>query len=284
MKFKYIIAVLSLFTACKYPSANDSELNKLGHNNQINTTYSESSQSDSTHSKNSQNIYPKEEYYSATDTSFKLKNGMTLILALSETTTNADYPIPKSITDSISQLYDNWHQRALALENHLMKEFGDRVKRNEQELYVKLKDGSWFDPKLNPDYEEVAQSFEYYFEKQGLYSIRVQWGEGNGYKLIDESSGEVIDIIGRPFFSPSGKYMISINTDIEAGYSPNGFQLFEVNGSEIIPIGSYFPNTWGPTVAEWLSDKKLILKCQTFNENGGEEYYRSFYVNLFIDI
>ena len=52
--------------------------------------------------------------------------------------------------------------------------------------------------------------------------------EWYAYDLVSARTGEVISTIGIPQFSPDNKYFICSNTDLEAAFTQNGFQLYEV--------------------------------------------------------
>ena len=95
--------------------------------------------------------------------------------------------------------------------------------------------------------------------------------------MINDSSGIVTNIIGKPYFSDNGKYVLSISADIEAGYSDNGFQLFKNENGILKLIAQYDPKVWGISSINWTNDYQLIMKCFTFNENMN---FLNFYVKL----
>ncbi len=159
-------------------------------------------------------------------------------------------------------------------------QFEDKAKRVDGILKLRLKDGSWIKLEVNPNTEEADHIFEYFFKDFGFYSIVVQWSEGIGYKLINYSTGEVTNLFGRPYFSKNGQYVISVNTDLEAGYSSNGFQLFENKHGNLIHLGNYEPNEWGPVKAKWIEENKLILENETIDFSEGKMKYLHFYIIL----
>ena len=121
---------------------------------------------------------------SSIDTTLTFKN-RTIQLSPSTSNDFDPYFLSNELINSLTKDFGNFHQKAMAIEEHQLKKFGKRVRREDNELFVKLDDGSWFQLQTNPYYDEVAHAFEYYFDKLGFYSIRVQWGEGNGYKLVN---------------------------------------------------------------------------------------------------
>jgi hypothetical protein len=191
-----------------------------------------------------------------------------------------EYFLDRKPLDSITKQFDNRHLEALAIEKYLLKTNNEFVKRDSKGLYVKLKDGIW---KLLPHDEisdESDNTFEHFFKEFGYYSIRVQWGEGNGYKLVNYLDGTVTPIIGRPYFSPDGQYIISVNCDIEAGYSENGFQLFRIKNKQLQHLGEYKPDAWGPISAKWLDNNMVILKNQTVEVKNNDINYIDFYAEI----
>lgn len=90
-------------------------------------------------------------------------------------------------------------------------------------LDLKWKNGNWLRVPVDTLVDEVGNSFEHYLKEYGYYSIRTQWFEGNSFKLVNDVSGEITNLFGRPYFSPNGNFVISINLDLEAQYSANGF-------------------------------------------------------------
>lgn len=191
-----------------------------------------------------------------------------------------EYFLDNETLDSITKPFDNRHLEALAIEKYLLKTNSEFVKRDAKGLYVKLKNGNWKLLTLDQMSDEADNTFEHFFKEFGYYSIRVQWGEGNGYKLVNYIDGTVTPIFGRPYFSPDGLYIISVNFDIEAGYSENGFQLFRIKNRKIQHLGDFKPTLWGPISAKWLNNNMLILKNQTFNSNNGNIGLIDFYTEI----
>lgn len=205
-----------------------------------------------------------------------------ITIQLSPSTSNDfdPYFLSNKLNNSLTKDIGNYHEKAMAIEGYQLKKFGSRVKREGNEIYLKLDNGQWFQLRTNPDFDEVAHAFEYYFEKLGFYSIRVQWGEGNGYKLVNSQTGQVTNLIGRPFFSPDGSLLVSLGNDIEAGYSINGFQMLANNSGIITELGKFTPATWGCESGKWLSNNRLILKNESIEYSNTSSNYFSFYTEL----
>lgn len=216
---------------------------------------------------------------SSIDTTLTFKN-RTIRLSPSTSGDFDPYFLSNELINSLTKKFGNFHQKAMAIEEHQLKKFGARVKREGNELFVKLDDGRWFQLRVNLDYDESAHAFEYYFDELGFYSIRVQWGEGNGYKLVNSKTGEITKLIGRPFFSPDGTLIIALGNDIEAGYSINGFQLLSNKSGTITELGKFEPTAWGCESAKWLSNSRLTLKNESLEYSNTNSNYFNFYTEL----
>lgn len=165
--------------------------------------------------------------------------------------------------DSIRHKYSNWHDRSRALEKYLLQIDNPGITRDKDGFVnVRLLNGETI--KLIPDNnkEETDFLFEQHFKIQKLLVFRVQWYEGDNYAIIDLTNGKKTYMFGRPFFSPDNKLLISINCDLEAEYSDNGFQLFEFTGRELKKIWEFKPTLWGPIDIKWLDNQTAISRIQ----------------------
>jgi hypothetical protein len=216
---------------------------------------------------------------SSIDTTLTFKN-KTIELSPSTSSDFDPYFLSNELIKSLTKDFGNFHQKAMAIEEYQLKKFASIVKREGNELFVKLDDGRWFQLEINSDYDETAHAFEYYFDKFGFYSIRVQWGEGNGYKLVNSRTGEMTNLIGRPFFSPDGTQIVALGNDIEAGYSINGFQLLTNNSGTVKALGTFSPTSWGCESGKWLSNSRLILKNVSFEYSDSSSNYFNFFTEL----
>jgi|GEM_PF-3624182 len=214
------------------------------------------------------------------DTSFILANRARLDLSFSRQDFSENYLMAKTSLDSLMNQYQNSYLSAQALEAHMLPKFSTKVTRDSQGLSLRLKNGQWLTVRNNSDFDEVAHSFEYFFEEFGYYSLRVQWSEGNAYKLVNAEDGSIIRLIGRPYFSPEGKYLIAISTDLEAGYSVNGFEVYTKQANTWKKLTEYHPKLWGPVDLKWISPQQAILRNQSVEIQGGNLQYFEFYSQI----
>lgn len=167
----------------------------------------------------------------------------------------------KAKRDSIDHKYSNWHQRARALEKYLLAIDNPGIARDESDrVEIKLLNGQTIKLELDSNSDEKDFAFTHHFKQLKLLLFRVQWGEGNNYALIDQMNGKKTYIIGRPFFFHDKKFMMAINCDLEAQYSSNGFELFELVNRDFKKIWKYDPMTWGPVDLKWLDSSVMVCK------------------------
>ncbi len=184
----------------------------------------------------------------------------------------------KGKRDSIADKYSNWHQRSRALEKYLLAIENPGITRDKNDLIeIKLLNGETIKLKPDPSTDETDFCFENYFKQLKLLLFRVQWGEGNNYAIVDLTDGKRTYIIGRPVFSPDEKFMIAINCDIEAQYSNNGFELFEVANRDFKKIWGYDPTIWGP-VERWVDNSTMTSKNHAVDTLDGK--IRSTYTKI----
>jgi hypothetical protein len=204
------------------------------------------------------------------DTVVEYKNIIVEFLT-TDSTTFPDYFTNQRTIDSISRNYDNFHLLALAIEKNQLDLFRPNIDTNGSSRIVILDNGE--ETMLSPNelHDEAAYTFEKLFRDKSLLLFRVQWFEGNNYFLLNTKSGEKTYTIGRVYFSLNGKYCISINDDIEASYSANGFQLFSIGeNNSLEEIWEYSPN-WGPENIKWIDDNTLIAKGYYFHGENWEK-------------
>lgn len=214
------------------------------------------------------------------DTILHFDNSYSIMLKNTDSISISEYFLEVEVLDSLTTLHKNSHRTALEIEKYLLNINKEFAKKDSAGLHLKMTNNKWKLISLDPNTDETDNTFEHYFKDFGFYSVRTQWGEGNGYKLINDVNGETTNLFGRPYFSENGEFLISVNSDIEAGYSNNGFQLFKNINGKLKNIGSYKPNSWGPFSAKWVNNSTIILKNKTIEFKDDEMNYLSFYSQL----
>jgi len=260
MRRSILILTISLFWSCHSDQRDDKVNSK-------DTSPKDPTISDSINASDSDQLTENRRWFDprTLDTTFTFSDSIHLSLSYTDTTFTNCYFLECHVIDSITNVHNNRHLEALDIEKFQLQKFGDHVKRDSSGLYVKLENEIWKHLPLSRNADEVDNIFEYYFKDFGFYLIRVQWGEGNAFKLVNDANGAETQLYGRPYFSPNGRYVISVSADIDAGYNPNGFQLLENKNGSLIHLGNHNPNAWGPYSAKWTSNNRIILKNRTMD-------------------
>jgi hypothetical protein len=111
---------------------------------------------------------------------------------------------------------------------------------------------------------DEGYTFEHYFDKIDYYLLRVQWGEGNCWMLVNRKNGFKKYIGGLPYISLDNKQILTTNMDLEAGYSFNGFELYSILADS---LKTEFSKTtvFGPTDVKWINENEFLLKREHFH-------------------
>ena len=179
-----------------------------------------------------------------------------------------DYYSNQDVIDSLTRKYANWHQRYMHIEKHQIQESNTEIQIDSTSRIVTLKNGSNITLTPDPTIDEISYSFVKEFPEYDLLLFRVQWYEGDNYFLLNLTTGEKTYIIGKPYFSESGKYIMSINSDLEAGYSYNGFQLLKIEEDHISELWKFDPG-WAPEKFQWINDTSFYVHGYKFTEENG---------------
>lgn len=165
-----------------------------------------------------------------------------------------------SLTDTIG----NWHNRAAKIQAYLIGKFGDYFYTTDSTLVLRLANGKTESFANWNSEKDEGYNFEHYFDKIDYYLLRVQWGEGNCWMLVNRKNGFKKYISGLPYFSADNKQIISINTDLEAGYSFNGLELYSILADSLKT--EFIKKTlFGPTDAKWISENQFLLRREHFH-------------------
>lgn len=165
-----------------------------------------------------------------------------------------------SLTDTIG----NWHNRAAKIQAYLIDKLGDYFYTTDSTLVLKLADGKTTSFLKWDNEKDEGYNFEHYFDKIGYYLLRVQWGEGNCWMLVNRQNGFKKYISGLPYISLDNKKILTTNTDLEAGYSFNGLELYSILADSLKTEFSK-ETIFGPTDVKWISDNEFLLRREHFH-------------------
>lgn len=159
----------------------------------------------------------------------------------------------------------NGYEYAQLIESTKQPNHNDKFRRSGDTLWLLLQNGQelMLKDSINKavyDFNDYAYTLHHYFPEQEYYLVRVQFGEGNGFMLINRKNGFKKYVFGEPYFSPSGKYIVTLSSDLEAGYNPTGIQLLLNQGDTLSEQIKVYIRNWGPTDLKWLADNEFILQ------------------------
>ncbi|NML37039.1 hypothetical protein HHL17_07495 [Chitinophaga sp. G-6-1-13] len=142
------------------------------------------------------------------------------------------------------------------------------VKRIGQQLEFHLANGQ---QKIRVDNSEdddgyARYSYAGYYPALHRHGIFISYYEADGFELINPDNGDTLYTWTAPIVSPDKKYFICPNMDIEAGFNPNGFQLFEINNKDILLVGAPELTEYGIDEVRWVDNKTLIAVYQTHED------------------
>jgi hypothetical protein len=191
-----------------------------------------------------------------------------------ETDIYGDLVYRRKLADSIG----NWHNRAIEIQTYLIDHFGDKFYITDTSLVLNLSNGNTLSFANWDSEQDEGYTFENYFEEIDYYLLRVQWSEGNCWMLINRKNGFKRYIGGLPHISTDSKHILSINTDLEAGYSFNGLELYSIAADSLQKEFSK-ETVWGPIDVKWINEKQFLLKREHFQVDsisGRQKYFIDF--------
>ena len=118
-------------------------------------------------------------------------------------------------------------------------------------------DTAHVDPKTHASTPYISFSFLEYYPEHELLLFESRENEYQRYAIVSRGSGEVALAFGRPVFSPSEEWFITMGKDNVSGWLPKGLQLFLV-GKEAFTEIIHF-RTGRTTFRRGLKARKIDL-------------------------
>jgi hypothetical protein len=171
-----------------------------------------------------------------------------------------DIDYRSKLTDTIG----NWHERAIKIQYYLSSKFGNYFYTTDTTLVLLLEDGKKETFALWDEQKDEGYNFEHYFDNINYYLLRVQFGEGNCWMLVNRKNGFKKYISGLPYISNDLKKIICINSDLEAGYSFNGLELYTIQADSLQTLFSK-ETEWGPIDLKWVNGNQFFIKREHFH-------------------
>ncbi|MBS1507270.1 MAG: hypothetical protein JSS79_11545 [Bacteroidetes bacterium] len=179
-----------------------------------------------------------------------------------------DLALRKQMTDSIG----NWHEKIIFLEKYLLGKYPKFFDADKKTLTLFLEDGKELKLPKWDSVNQVGYNFGAYLPSIDYYLIYVPWYEGSGLLLVNRRNGFKKEIIGEPYFLTKSKRILTINSDLYAGYTDNGIELLSISGDTIKSEFKLIVKNWGPTGARWLTENKIVIEKEYFDPKMGKKY------------
>jgi hypothetical protein len=148
-----------------------------------------------------------------------------------------------------------------------------RVSRTADGILFQLGTGHTKLMKENRDGESgdfAVYTFLESYDSIGHWLLKGSYNESFDYLLVDQKDGESTHLWGFPVISPDKKYILAGMLDLEAGFVPNGFQLFSISGAKPILIWEKELADWGSDKLIWQSDNTVLAEQVYRDESTGE--------------
>jgi hypothetical protein len=138
---------------------------------------------------------------------------------------------------------------------------------------------------LKSNLTEEDNTVEYIFigslDAIGYWEVLVFYYESFGYVLVNQRNGAEVDVWNKPVVSPDHQFVLCGSLDIEAGFIPNGFQLWSVEKDSLKLQWEKQIENWGVEKIIWTRDN-YIWGEQMYRDNvSGELKTRLIRMRLF---
>ncbi|NVK03870.1 MAG: hypothetical protein HWD92_03560 [Flavobacteriia bacterium] len=120
------------------------------------------------------------------------------------------------------------------------------------------------------------------YEQIDVMRIRWGWDEGGGFGLVKYLTGQSVFMYGEPHLSPKGNFVVAVNCDLDAGYTPTGFEFYSVFEDFIDKHPAYSTLNWGPVDFVWQFDTRGYALCKMIDPT--TEHWDELYFFLLLTI
>lgn len=142
------------------------------------------------------------------------------------------------------------------------------ITRTGDELTFQLKNDQ--QKVLKNNFTDADNTAEYIFMRNldaiGYWEVLAFYYESFDYILINQTDGTETHLWNKAVLSPDNKYILCGTVDIEAGFVPNGFQLWYVDDGKLVLQWEKELNDWGAEKLVWTKDTEVWGE-QTYREN-----------------
>lgn len=104
----------------------------------------------------------------------------------------------------------------------------------------------------------------------GQWLVLASYYESMDYILVDQMNGIETHLWGYPVVSPDRNHILSSMVDIEAGFVPNGFQLWSIEDGNFVLAYEQELTDWSFDKSIWTNDNKIVTEQTYRDEASGE--------------
>lgn len=159
--------------------------------------------------------------------------------------------------------YNNQYTKAFeGTEEEHLRQDAAKVRRQGSRLVFKCREGkeAILENRLTDGEDHVEYKYLGQLQDQGYYVISANFYEWYNYFLINELNGDTTVMRGLPVLSPNGKWILSGNADLVAGFTENGYELYRITNDGLMLLGTRELITWGPEATYWKNDSELLVR------------------------
>lgn len=100
--------------------------------------------------------------------------------------------------------------------------------------------------------EAVSYDYRLYIPQMGYFVVEATYHEGREFILVNDKTGKEIRIGGYPRPAPGYRHLLVTNSDLEAGFEFNGFQIWGPSNSGFQKFMEENMKDFTPVSARWL--------------------------------
>ncbi|MES2733277.1 MAG: hypothetical protein V4714_16130 [Bacteroidota bacterium] len=114
----------------------------------------------------------------------------------------------------------------------------------------------------------------YYHSPVHFYQFSVSYYEEGENMLVNAETGEEFNVWNYAYLSPDHQRFIVCSYDLDAGFSPNGIQMWKVSGDKLVKEFELELPDWGPADPVWVNGKEVYFKRIVPDRENGTEVVR----------
>lgn len=178
-----------------------------------------------------------------------------------------------------ARLTNEWISDSL-LEIKLLKENKNLIRRDGYDLIVIAKSG---EIRLKDNTDEESGDYLSYklIEVNGAYiTLTLFYYESSEFMVINTENGKSFKTWGKPVFNQNKTMVVAGNSDLFAGFTNNGIQLFEQDSTGWNLKMQKILDDWGPVNLFWLNDSSILSKKNSIDESDTIDGVKTEFVKI----